>query len=64
MRKTGSTILAAGLHGMFNAFAGIFTLLIVNGSPLIDGAIGLVSIFSMVIVGFLFYVYRRIRKNS
>lgn len=62
MRKTNSTILASGLHGMFNAFAGIYLLVLVLPDSFIDGAIGLVSILSMVIVGALFYLFVKKQK--
>lgn len=53
MRQTSSTILAAGMHGMFNAFAGVFTILLVTGNPLIDGSIGLVSILTFILTGII-----------
>lgn len=59
MRKTHSTILASGLHGMFNAFAGIYLLILVVPDSFIDGAIGAVSIISMLIVAFVFTFTQR-----
>ncbi|MCL5247740.1 CPBP family intramembrane metalloprotease [Cellulophaga sp. 20_2_10] len=57
--KTESTLLCGAFHGMFNAFAGVFTILLVNGNPFIDGAIGLTSIISIIFVVFLFsYLYK------
>ncbi|MCA9383561.1 CPBP family intramembrane metalloprotease [Candidatus Dojkabacteria bacterium] len=53
MRQTSSTVLAAGMHGMFNAFAGIFIILVVSGNPLIDGSIGLLSIVTFMITGLI-----------
>lgn len=59
MRKTHSTLLASGLHGMFNAFAGIYLLILVMPDVFIDGAIGIVSIVSMIMVGVFFYLVAR-----
>lgn len=59
LKRTGSTILAASLHGMFNAFAGIYLILLVNANPFIDGAIGIVSIFAIIItVLILNYIWK------
>ena len=57
--RTESTILCGAFHGMFNAFAGIFIIMLVNGNLFIDGAIGLTSIISIIFIVILFsYLYK------
>lgn len=57
--KTESTLLCGALHGMFNAFAGIFVILLVKSNPFIDGALGLVSMITIVLIVMLFsYMYK------
>jgi len=57
--KTKSTLLCGAFHGMFNAFAGVFFILMVNGNPFIDGPIGIISIISIILIVILFsYLYK------
>ena len=53
MRKAESAVLASALHGIFNAYAGIFIFVLVNPNPFIDGAIGIISIISMMICAWI-----------
>jgi len=50
MEKTGRNSIYAGmLHGMFNGFAGFFTLMVIGYNPFIGGAVGIISIASLLI---------------
>lgn len=50
MEKTGKNSIYAGmLHGMFNGFAGFFTLMVIGYNPFIGGAVGIISIISLLI---------------
>lgn len=57
--KTESTILCGAFHGMFNAFASVFIILLVKINPFIDGAIGVTSVISIILVVLLFsYLFK------
>lgn len=64
MKRTGSTVLAAALHGMFNGFVGIFIVLIYEQNPFLDGAIGIISIFSIVVTFLIFQLIINKRFNE
>ena len=60
IERTKVTWLAAILHGTFSGLAGIFTLLIVGGSPLLaSSAVGVVSVVAMLLN---FVLWRRFIK--
>lgn len=57
MQKTKSTILATGMHGIFNGFAGIFIILLTKNNPFVNGVIGIMSIICILIgVGSVRYI--------
>lgn len=49
IEHNSNALYAAALHGMFNGFAGIFILLLLNYNPFVGGAIGIVSIMAMLL---------------
>lgn len=49
IEKTGNALYAAVLHGMFNGFAGIFVIMIINYNPFIGGGIGIVSMLAILL---------------
>ena len=65
IERNHNAIYAAALHGMFNGFAGIFVIMLINYNPFIGGAIGIVSILSMIICfGILYILKKKIFKKD
>lgn len=62
--KTESTLLCGAFHGMFNAFASVFIVLLVKINPFVDGAIGVISIISIILVIILFSYLLFRNKNK
>lgn len=55
--KSGSVIVAAIIHGTFNAVAGLSILLINNFNELICGSTGLAGILSLLAIDLLFFLF-------
>lgn len=55
--KSGSVIVAAIMHGTFNAVAGLSILLINNFNDLICGSTGLAGILSLLAIDLLFFLF-------
>lgn len=55
--KSGSVIVAAIIHGTFNAVAGLSILLINNFNDLICGSTGLAGILSLLAIDLLFFLF-------
>lgn len=55
--KSGSVIVAAIMHGTFNAVAGLSILLINNFNELICGSTGLAGILSLLAIDLLFFLF-------
>ncbi len=51
--KTKNVLFAGALHGMFNAFAGVFILILTSYHPFIGGAIGILSALVWMAVAFI-----------
>lgn len=51
--STKNSIYAAIFHGMFNAIAGVFVVMLSIYNPFLDGAIGIISILAFIITYFI-----------
>jgi len=58
---TGSLLAPAVLHGAFNGFAGIFTVLLVDANQVVAAPVGLIGAGSIAVVAALFWVLTRKR---
>lgn len=56
---TGSLLAPAVLHGAFNGFAGVFTVLLVDANPLVAAPAGLIGAGSLAVVAALFWLLTR-----
>lgn len=54
LSRYNNILYAGALHGMFNALAGSFVLILGSYNPLVGGPVGIVSVFCFIIVTFLF----------
>lgn len=50
-----NVVYAGALHGMFNGFAGVFTILIGSYHPVIGGPVGIISAAAFLVVAFIAY---------
>lgn len=57
--KSGSVIVAAVMHGTFNALAGLTFMFLDSYNDLLDGSPGLVGITVLVVVAFALFLYDR-----
>ncbi|MGV8908857.1 MAG: CPBP family intramembrane glutamic endopeptidase [Propionicimonas sp.] len=58
---TGSLLAPAVIHGAFNGFAGVFTVLLVDANPLVAAPAGLIGAGSLAVVAALFWLLTRKR---